>query len=230
MCLNSGGESRVIVGHSCIADGKILWIVPGMSCHTDEIIFHDNKIWMASGEDGLLIVDFDGNIIFRDRIGHAQRVSVGNYRPDLAGYETCAVTYWRNPSIISLYDSDFNKLCECEREAGGNMITPVNWTGDGRDLILFSASRKYGGLFDGELDLAVPFPDDSHPELCCDAVDILSENRDDIIAWDAERMYIYSGDDDTRVSDCPAPRKYPNHNGSNYRGEYSFYDEKEVII
>ena len=178
---------------------------------------------MASGEDGVLVADYEGRILFQDKIGHAQRVSMGNYRPDLNGLETCAITYWRNASIITLYDKDFRRLCTWEHPADGNVITPVNWTGDGSDLILTSASAAHGGLYDGYGELAAPFPaDDAHPELCCEAIQYAGGERDRLMAWDEERMFIYSQADARGRGFSPAPVKCPHYNGSNYRGEYAF--------
>ena len=216
------GEDAIIAGHSLIVDGEIRWTLENRVCHTDEIIVGDGKIIMASGEDGLLVCDYNGRLLFQDEIGHAQRISLGNYRPDLPGLELCAVTFWRNASIITMYDRRFQKLFENERCADGNIIAPVDWLGDGSDLLLYSASAAFGGLYDGHGELAVPFPlGDAHPEQCCEALDLLWDSRDELLAWDEKRMYIYTQADNPRRGVSPPGRKCPHYNASNYRGEYN---------
>lgn len=105
-------------------------------------------------------------------------------------------------------------------ETNGNIITPVNWTGDGRDLILLNGSLKRGGMIDGHNRLVVRFPMDGHPELCAEVIDLTGDCRDEIVLWDEKRMFIYTQDDAVENPACP--EKYPHYNASNYRGEYSF--------
>ena len=75
-------------------------------------------------------------------------------------------SYWGHQGIIYMYDTNGNTLWEKETGQNGQLLTPVNWTGDGRDLILTNAQPGQGGLLDGEGDLVVPFPEDGHPVLC----------------------------------------------------------------
>ena len=227
--INGDGKEEIIAGHSYInSAGAIKWSLPGMECHTDEIIigkwnpdYEGYLIGLASGEDGIVITDTEGRIVLQDHIGHAQRISVGNYRPDLTGLEVCVTTYWRNPGIITLYDGKGAKLWVNEHSANGNVIAPVNWVGDGSDLLLYSASVTHGGLYDGFGDLVVPFPADGHPELCCEAMDLFGDNRDELLVWDRNKMYIYTQADSPKAT-AAAPTKYPHENGSNYRGEYAY--------
>jgi hypothetical protein len=103
----------------------------------------------------------------------------------------------------------------------GNVICPVNWAGDGRELILYSANVKHGGLYDGFGDQVVLFPDDGHSDLCCDAIDLCGDSREELLAWDLKRMYIYTQEDHPGKI-LYIPDKYEEYNYSNYRGEYSF--------
>ncbi len=236
MDLNGDGRDELIAGYSLLDSyGKLIWELKGMECHVDEIVVgkfdpenQKYQIAMAAGEDGFLLVDCNGRLLRQDRIGHAQRISVANYRPDLPGLEICVSTFWRNTGIIYLFDCKGNRLFSCEPGANGNMISPVNWTGDGRELILYSAGTKYGGLFDGYGDRVVCFPEDGHPELCCCAVNITGDGRDELLAWDSKRMYIYTQDDNPQKCRY-MPVKNPLYNYSNYRGEFSFPAWKELI-
>ncbi|QHT61362.1 hypothetical protein GXP70_16295 [Paenibacillus lycopersici] len=227
--MNGDGKDELVAGHTLLSsEGERLWELPGMHCHVDEIVigrFDPDKdellIAMSSGEDGFVLADQNGSVLVQDMLGHAQRVSVANYRPELPGLEYCVTTFWRNTGIIALYDCKGNRLWSGETGANGNVITPVNWTGDGKELILYSANARYGGLHDGYGDQVVALPDDGHPDLTCDAVDLCGDEREELLVWDTRRMYIYTQADspkDVRY----VPDKYEAHNYSNYRGEYSF--------
>jgi hypothetical protein len=221
------------VGYDLIsADGKLLWSLPIKVDHTDEIVIgkidpdRDELIGIVSGWEGFMLVDLNGNILVREIIGHAQRISVGNYRPDLPGLEICVSTYWGNQGIIYLYDCHGKPLWSYESPGNGNVITPINWTGDGRDLILLNGHIELGGLIDGSNRQVVRFPDDGHPTLCAEAIDLTGDSRDEIVLWDEKMMYIYTPDNElTGAIDCP--RKYPHYNASNYRGEYSYRDRRK---
>jgi len=225
--VNGDGREEMFVGYDLVsADGQMIWSLPVETDHTDEIVIgkidpeRDELIGIVSGSEGFMLADLQGNILVKEIIGHAQRISVGNYRPELPGLEICVVTYWGNQGIIHLYDCHGKLLWKEEMETNGNIITPVNWTGDGRDLILLNGSLKRGGMIDGHNRLVVRFPMDGHPELCAEVIDLTGDCRDEIVLWDEKRMFIYTQDDAVENPACP--EKYPHYNASNYRGEYSF--------
>jgi hypothetical protein len=229
--VNDDGRDELIVGHSLLnAQGELIWELPGMKCHVDEIVIgkfdptNDKyQIAMASGEDGFILTDHDGNIISRDMPGHAQRVSVANYRPDLEGLEICVVTFWRNTGIITMYDCKGKKLYSHEPGANGNILSPVNWSSSGEVLMLYSANTALGGLYNGHLEQIVSFPDDGHPQLCCDAVNLFGDCREELLTWDEKMMYIYTQDDNPSTIKIRTKR-YEDYNFSNYRGEFIFED------
>ena len=229
--INGDGKDELVAGHSLIdSGGELIWELPGMKCHVDEIVIgkfdptNDKyQIAMASGEDGFILVDQDGTIISQDMPGHAQRVSVANYRPDLPGLEICVVTFWRNTGIITMYNCKGQKLYSHEPGANGNLLSPANWSSCGEVLMLYSANTALGGLYNGHLEQIIKFPEDGHPELCCDAIDLLGDRREELITWDEKTMYIYTQDDN------PSPiefrtKRYEDYNFSNYRGEFIFED------
>ena len=231
--INGDGKDELVVGHSLLsADGELIWELSGMKCHVDEIVigkFDPNndkyQIAMASGEDGFILVDQDGQIINQDMPGHAQRVSVANYRPDLPGLEICVVTFWRNTGIITMYDCKGNKLYSDEPGANGNLLSPVNWNSRGETLMLYSANVELGGLYNGFLEQIVRFPADGHPELCCDVIDLLGDKREELLTWDEKIMYIYTQDDNPSLVNLSIER-YEDYNFSNYRGEF-IYENNE---
>lgn len=243
--INDDGREELFIGYDLLdADGKLLWSLPVKSDHTDEIIIgpiNPERIanavkngkpakdgWLigtVSGSEGFMLSDMQGNVLVKDLIGHAQRISTGNYRPDLPGNEICVTTFWGNQGIIRLYDCNGKLLWSTESKVNGNIITPVNWTGKGDDLILLNANYKYGGLIDGYGRTVVKFPDDGHPDTCAEIIDLTNatngDSRDEIIVWNEKELWIYT-QSESPTNNNVDPEKMPYWNASNYRGEYSY--------
>ncbi len=225
------GKDEIFSCYNLISpEGKRLWSLPIEQDHTDEIVIGkfdgkggEDRIAIVSGWEGFMLVDPRGNILRRDINGHGQRISVGNYCPEREGLEICTTTFWGNQGIIYLHDCEGNEIWHREFPGNGNMITPVNWDGSGRDLILLNGSRDLGGLMDGEGRIPVRFPDDGHPDLCAEVLDLTGDGREEIILWDRNRLWIYTQDRPAAAGGpVYSPEKYPLYNGSNYRGEFSF--------
>ncbi|KAF7600453.1 MAG: hypothetical protein CGU28_03500 [Candidatus Dactylopiibacterium carminicum] len=227
--INGDGREEMFVGYHLVnADGQLQWTLPVPTDHTDEILIGRwnpacpaEQIAIASGDEGFMIASLEGEILVKEMIGHAQRISTGNYRPDLPGLELSVTTYWGYQGIIYLYDCEGNLLHAFEPTSNGNLITPVNWTGDGHDLRLLHGNRDHGGLIDAWGRRVVVFPDDGHPDLCAEVVGLTGDARDEIVLWDQRRMFIYTQDRPAKGPVC-TPRKYPHYNASNYRGEYHY--------
>ena len=228
--LNGDGKDEMFVGYNLVgSDGKKIWTLNDKKDHTDEIIIgpllpdsDQTYIGIVSGEEGFMILDLEGNVIVRKLICHAQRISTANYRPDLPGFETAVTTFWGSQGILLIYDGHGNVLYCDEPGTNGNVIIPVNWTGDGRDLLLLNADSEKGGMIDGWGRQVVPFPDDSHPTQCVEVLDLFGDARDEIVVWDAKEMWIYTQDTPFTGSRINSPLKYPHNNASNYRGEFSW--------
>ena len=229
--IDGDGKDELLVGYKLLdSDGQMLWSYPISEDHTDEIVAgkwmpgeDEGHFACVSGTEGFFIGDFYGNIVARDMIGHAQRVSIANYCPEREGREIVVTNFWGHQGVIFLYDCYGNQIWEMENEMNGNILAPVNWDGDGTELILTNADAKKGGLLNGKGVRAVEFPDDGHPVLCCESLDLTSDERDELVVWDYHSMYIYTQDD------CPKeqtyhPVQFPIYNASNYRGEYSYPD------
>jgi rhamnogalacturonan endolyase len=228
--IDGDGKEEMFIGYHMVDhDGTLMWTLPVPTDHTDEILIgHWNplqkemQIAIASGDEGFMIADLQGNLVHKHMIGHAQRVSVGNYRPDLAGLEMCVTTFWGNQGIVYFFDSAGNLLHAFEPTCNGTIITPVNWTGDGQDLVLLNGNTVHGGLVDGHGRRVVVFPEDGHPDLCAEVLDLTSDHRDEIVLWDQQRMYIYTQDRPAAAEPVLQPEKYPLYNASNYRGEFHY--------
>jgi rhamnogalacturonan endolyase len=97
----------------------------------------------------------------------------------------------------------------------------VNWRGDGVEFALLSGNVREGGLMDGRLRRVVAFPDDGHPDLACQAIDLTGDARDEIVLWDQTRVWIYTQDRPFTGERIYAPTRNPTYNDSNYRAAVS---------
>ena len=156
-------------------------------------------------------------------VGHAQRISVAPYRG--LNKLDCAVTsFWGADMLVYLFDGDGNLLQQREMQGNGNLVSPVIY--DGKNvLILTNTSPNLGGLLDGELDTVVDFPDDGHPTLATEVVDIDQDGVDEILTFDLDSLWIYKAEE---FKTGPVYAKYPDNAFSNYRCEYMLkYDSEE---
>ena len=225
---NGDGRDEIFSCYNMVdSRGKLLWSLPIEIDHTDEIIVgkfgpgQDERLAIVSGWEGFMIVGKDGKIIVRDINGHAQRISSANYCPEREGFEIATTTYWGNNGIVYLHDCNGKEIWHREMLSNGNVIAPLNWDGNGTELIWMS---PYEGAFDGDGRRVLVLPDDGHPEMCTEVINLTGDARDEIVVWDRHSMYIYTQDGDAPVDPRGEyrPFKYPEYNGSNYRGEYSF--------
>jgi rhamnogalacturonan endolyase len=67
----------------------------------------------------------------------------------------------------------------------------------------------------------VLLPDDGHPDLCAEALDLTGDARDELVVWDRDRIFIYTQDRPFRGERIYAPIRLPHHNMSNYRADES---------
>ena len=225
---NGDGRDEIFSCYNMVdSNGKLMWSLPIEIDHTDEIIVgtfgpgQDERLAIVSGWEGFMIVDKEGKIIVRDINGHAQRISSANYCPDKPGFEIATTTYWGNNGIVYLHDCNGREIWHREMLSNGNVIAPLNWDGNGTEIIWMSAHE---GGFDGDGRRVLVLPDDGHPEMCTEVINLTGDTRDEIVVWDRHSMYIYTQDGDAEKDPRGEyrPLKYPEYNGSNYRGEYSF--------
>ncbi|MCL2377741.1 MAG: hypothetical protein FWC77_01290 [Defluviitaleaceae bacterium] len=226
--INNDGRDEILCGYHLLSpEGHKIWEYPITADHVDEIVYgkfmagSDSGFFACvAGTEGFFIGDTQGNIIMRDRIGHAQRISIANYDPSREGFEIAVSNFWGHQGIIYLYDSQGNPILEMENELNGNLLTPVNWKGDGQDYFLTNADPGRGGLYDIHGRQAVAFPDDGHPTMCAEAINLTGDVRDELVVWDYNSLWIYVQDDAQDKNDYN-PSKCPHYNSSNYRGEFS---------
>ena len=76
-------------------------------------------------------------------------------------------------------------------------------------------------MIDGHLRRVVMFPDDGHPDLAANVLDLTGDTRDEIVLWDQERVWIYTQDRPFTGERIYKPVRNPDYNESNYRANVS---------
>ena len=229
--MDGDGHDKLLIGYSLWDHtGRQIW------SHDDQLKDHADAVVMgnfsgaphaewrayASGSDeGFMVFDARGQMLERARVGHAQSMSVGKYRPDAPGLQLMVSNFWKNPGIITLFDHDGNILAQDEPIHSASPLMPVNWRGDGQEFALLSGNVSEGGMIDGDLRRVVLFPDDGHPDLCAYAINVTGDERDEVIVWDQERIWIYTQDRPFAGNKIYAPVRNPLYNESNYRAYVS---------
>jgi len=236
--IDGSGRDHIAIGYALwSADGKKVWSQDSrLRDHADGIVTGSfgpdpkapPRVYASGSDEGFLLFDIAGNLLKHVRVGHNQSPSVAKYRPDLPGLQYISVNFWRNPGIVTLFDWDGNILAQDEPIHSGAPMLPVNWRGDGQEFCLLSANVREGGLIDGHLRRVVMFPDDGHPDLAANVLDLTGDARDEIVVWDQNRVWIYTQDRPFSGKRIYAPERTPEYNESNYRTTVSLPAWKDV--
>ena len=223
------GRDEMFVGYDMVDhDGTLVFSLPMNSDHTDEIIYArlkkdaPKRLILASGNEGMNLVNLDGSIYKHNEIGHAQRISVAKYSEEIEGLQIMATAFWGSDGILCIYDADGNLLKQREVPFNGNVITPINY--DGKHILSLLNASLEGGLIDADLDSVVVFPKDEHPTLAVEAYDLDGDGIDEIICFDEASMWIYKAG---RIYPTKKYIKYTDDGFSNYRGEFLIPSEYE---
>jgi hypothetical protein len=224
---DNGGRDLIAIGYALWDHtGKQLWSHDKeLRDHADGIMMAnlsadpqaEPRIYASGSDEGFLLFDRRGNLVKHVRVGHHQSPSAGRFRPDLPGLQYIGVNFWKNPGIVTLFDADGNMLAQEEPIHTGSPMLPVNWRGDGQEFVLLSGNAREGGMIDGHLRRVVMFPDDGHPDLAANVLDVTGDARDEIVLWDQEQVWIYTQDRPFEGRRIYAPVRNPHYNESNYR-------------
>lgn len=229
--VDGDGRDEVFIGHArWDHKGQRVWTLGGtLQDHVDAVAvgnFSDDpkaapRVYWSSSDEGFVMLDLAGNILKRGRVGHTQTAAVGKFRDDIPGLQYMTTNFWRSPGIVSVFDAAGNLLQQGEPIHTGSVTLPVNWRGDGQELVLLSGNVREGGMVDGRLRRVVMFPDDGHPDLTAAVLDLTADPRDEIVLWDTERVWIYTQDGPPPAGRVYAPVRNPDYNDSNYRAHVS---------
>ena len=229
--INGDRRQEFLIGYSLWeTDGKRHWSHDAaLKDHADALSIGNfsgtpgsaMRAYVDGSDEGFLIFDLQGKVLKHLRLGHAQTQSVGRYRPDLPGLPIALANFWRNPGIVTMLDHEGTILAQDEMIPGSSHLEPVNWRGDGQEFALLSGNVREGGMADGALRRVVMFPDDGHPDLASAVRDLTGDQRDEIVLWDQQRVWIYTQDRPFTGSRIYAPTRNPHYNDSNYRASVS---------
>jgi hypothetical protein len=221
--LDVNGRDTIAIGYQLVdSQGHRVWSRDAdFTDHADGVMMGnlsgdpkaEPRFYASGSDEGFILLDRQGQTLKHVRIGHAQAPSVAKYRPDLPGLQYLTINYWRNPGIVTLFDADGNILVQDEPIHTGSPLLPVNWRGDGQEFALLSGNTRDGGMLDGHLRRVVMFPEDGHPELAADVLDVTGDPRDEVILWNQDE---FTGEK------IYAPVRNPSYNDSNYRTISSF--------
>ena len=174
----------------------------------------DPTIFVCSG--GVYVVDgLTGRIRSAYRIGHTQSGKIGNFRPDLPGLELAGRNRWGSMGIVNFINGRGVWLNRMHPDPIGHPGGPVNWSGDGQELVYIGSYRGFG-LYDGHGRKVVELP----PEWCNESnyrnrptilfANVLGHPRQEIIHFWQGVLSIYTQD-----QPAPNPKRVynPIHQG-----------------
>jgi len=235
---DADGKDEIVIGFSVRNQlGEPLWSRDSeLHDHTDAISAGNYtgtpnappRVYSCGSDEGFLVFGEDGNILKHVRLGHAQTQSVGQYRPETPALEILIANFWRNTGIVTMLDPDGNILQQEELVPGSSHLQPVNWQGDGTEFAMLHGDAETGGMIDGEMRRVVVFPDDGHPELAYQVLNVTGDARDEIILWNQQEVWIYTQDRPFAGSRIYSPKRNPLYNDSNYRSTVSLPGWTEV--
>ena len=137
-------------------------------------------------------------------IGHTQGGKIGNFRPDLPGLEIAGRNRWGSMGIVNFINGRGVWLNRMHPDPIGHPSGPVNWSGDGQELVYIGSYRGFG-LYDGHGRKVVELP----AEWCNESnyrdrptvlfANVLGDPRQEIIHFWRGVLTIYT-------QDSPAPR------------------------
>jgi hypothetical protein len=229
--VDGDGRQEIMIGYDMFSpDGKKLWSHDSdYKEHSDGVVLGNFtgdpskpiRAYSFASDEGFIMFDLKGNVLKRHQIGHTQSPTVGKFRPDVPGLQLMSVNFWRNPGIITLYSAEGDILAQEEPIHSGSPMLPVNWRGDGQEFVLLSGNVKEGGMIDGHLRRVVMFPNDGHPDLAAQVMNITGDARDEIVLWDQHSVWVYTQDKPFKGDKIYAPIRNGEYNDSNYRVEVS---------
>lgn len=231
--IDQDGKDEILIGYTLLDhDGKALWSLD-IGDHADGVAlgkFDNSGEWqliIAASDEGMYWVDRWGRVLKHWDVGHSQTATIAQFKGVKEGLQVATVTFWGNPGIIIFFDAAGNLLQRKEVIAPrGTALSPVNWDGSGRELLLLSGHPAEGGMIDFDFDRVVVFPDDGHPVLCCEPADLTGDARDEILVWNQHELWIYTQDRPGPVP-CYQPARQPDYTMSNYRAQLSLPGQEE---
>lgn len=227
--IDQDGKDELMIGYTLVdEDGSTIWSLENeVDDHADGVAivkYHENEdpvIMCAASDEGLFFANMEGKIIKHHYIGHGQNPAVANFRDDLPGLETISINFWGNQGIIHFYDAQGDIYHDFEPNQYGSMLLPLNWTGKSEEFFVHNPNVDEGGVFDGWGRKVLEFPDDGHPDMCYEVLDITGDCRDEIVVWDPNAIWVYTQVNNPESGILYKPVRNKLYNSSNYQATVS---------
>jgi len=183
--------------------GHIDFAVIGNLAGDEEL---DPTIFVCSG--GVYVVDgMTGNLRAAHHIGHTQGGKIGNFFSDLPGLELAGRNRWGSMGIVNFVNGRGNWLNRMHPDPIGHPSGPVNWTGDGQELVFIGSYRGFG-LYDGHGRKVVELPYEwcnesnyrNRPTIAF--ANVLGDARQEVIHFWQGVLTIYTQDTPPPDSSC----------------------------
>jgi len=168
----------------------------------------------AAGDWGLMYVDFEGQVLKQNIIGHVKYISVADFDMESPGLEVVTSNGWGSDGLVHISDASGNVHENFITFNGVSRCAPVNWKGDGEEFFMVSADSLRGGMYDKYGVLSVRFPNDGHPVTCYNVSDLSGDARDEVLVWNTDELWIYTQADNPRMGKTYNPDRIPYYNHS----------------
>jgi len=222
--MNGDGHDEILIGYSAFDyEGKQLFNSGqfiGDRCNglaVSEMVNGDRVspcILYAEGDWGLLFMDFEGNLLKQEIMGHVNYLSVADFDMETPGLEIVTSNRWGSDGLVYIADASGKVKTHFLPASGVSRCIPVNWKGDGEEFFVISADSITGGMYDKFGQLSVRFPSDGHPVSCHMVQDLNGDARDEVLVWDSKSLWIYTQDDNPRMGNTYNPDRIPLYNQS----------------
>ncbi|NOY60607.1 MAG: hypothetical protein GXO75_16995 [Calditrichaeota bacterium] len=203
--MDGDGADEVIFGHWCLEqDGSVRWEKPygffDDNNHIDSQRFGDIipslpglEIAYASGS---LVLDVNGNVVWRKDVPDGQSVALADMRPDLPGLEVL-VAYQEPYNDERLFTSQGQQLWVADGSpqfAASYETYPIQWIGDeGRESVREEWGRdRSPSIYDEFNNLVVRlFPEYEYGEIGYRPCDVYGDYREELICFNENYIVIY---------------------------------------
>ncbi|MBI3948355.1 MAG: hypothetical protein HY321_20740 [Armatimonadetes bacterium] len=140
------------------------------------------RVAVAASDLGFLLLDVEGRPLAHHRVGHAQWICAGRFRPDLPGRQMVVGTLWGNSNILNLLDCEGNLLRVREPNIGPPM--PLYWLG-GEHALMLTAT----GCYNHHLERVFDLPGSLVPPY---AHDVNGDGLDEMLVVAGDQLQVYA--------------------------------------
>ncbi len=215
--IDEDGADEIMFGHWCLEqDGSIKWEKPygffDVNNHVDSQRPGDIIPWLPGIEiayaSGSLILDYNGNVVWRKDIFDGQSVALAEMRTDLPGLEVL-IAYQEPHNDERLFSADGTLLWTFDgapQYAASYETYPICWIGDeGKESVRQEWGRdRSPSIYDEYNNLVVRLtPEYDYGEIGYRPCDVTGDYRDELICFNTNYIIIYE-------NIAPNSRSYPS--------------------